>query len=239
LSTAKQPDNFHILYSSQNPNRLHQVNLLLLELNNRKHYILVNSMSRLIANRTKHNAKSFVGNSCLRASSYSADLENHKTYFRTNARQQVYYPNPAKEEVIEFRDVKKMRKLPFYLVCDFESYPVKQDDQHAAAAADATRDRDYHVPSGFACHRITDMEQYRTKPLAYSGEDVMENFLQHLFTESKELNAIMKINMPMKNLTPEQKQSCIFSRNPLFMSTEVYGEQSQMQASQLFEWRVH
>jgi hypothetical protein len=64
-------------------------------------------------------------------------------------------------------------------------------------------------------------------------------FLQHLFTESKEFNAIMKINMPMKNLTPEQKQSYIFNRNPLFMSTEVDGEQSQMQASQLFEWRVH
>jgi hypothetical protein len=87
----------------------------------------------------------------LRASSYSADLENHKTYRRTNARHQVYYPNRADEEeevIIKFRDVKKMRKLPFYLVCDFESYPVKQDDQHAAAA-DATRDRDYHVPSGF------------------------------------------------------------------------------------------
>ena len=133
-------------------------------------------MSRLIANRTKHNEKSFVGNSCLRASSYSADLENHKTYRHTNARQQVYYTNPADEEevIIKFRDVKKMRKLPFYLVCDFESYPVKQDDQHAAAA-DATRYRDYHVPSGFACHRITGMEQYRTKPLAYSGEDVIEN----------------------------------------------------------------
>jgi hypothetical protein len=68
-----------------------------------------------------------------------------------------------------------MRKLPFYLVCDFESYPVKQDDQHAARAV-ATRDRDHHVPSGLACHRITGMEHYRTKPLAYSGEDVMENF---------------------------------------------------------------
>jgi hypothetical protein len=72
------------------------VNLLLLESNNRKHYILVKNMSRLIANRTKHNGNSFVGNSRLRASSYSADLENHKTYRRTNARQQVYYPNPAK-----------------------------------------------------------------------------------------------------------------------------------------------
>jgi hypothetical protein len=61
------------------------------------------------------------------------------------------------------------------------------------------------------------MEQYRTKPMVYSGEDVMENFFQHLFAESKELNAIMKINMPMKNLTPEQKQSYIFSRNLLFM----------------------
>jgi hypothetical protein len=107
-------------------------------------------MSRLIANRTKHNGESFVGNSRLCASSYSADLENHKSYCRTNARQQVNYTNPADEEevIIKFRDVKKMRKLPIYLVSDFESCPVKQDDQHAAAA-DATRDRDYHVPSGF------------------------------------------------------------------------------------------
>jgi hypothetical protein len=97
-----------------------------------------------------------------------------------------------------------MRKLLFYLVCDFESYPVKRNDQHAAAA-DATRDRDYHIPSGFACHRITDMEQYRTKPLAYSGEDVMENFLQHLFTESKDLNAIMQINMPHDELNARAK----------------------------------
>jgi hypothetical protein len=131
LSVAKKPDNFHILYLSQNPNRLHQVNLLLLESNNRKHYVLVKNMSRLIAGRTKHNGKSFVCNSCLHAFRYSAALENHKPYCRTNAPQQVYYPNPAKEEevIVKFRDVKKMHKLPFYLVCDFESFLVKPDDQ--------------------------------------------------------------------------------------------------------------
>jgi hypothetical protein len=69
LSTVEQPDNSHILYSSHNLNRLHQVNLLLLKSNSR-----------------------------LRAFSYSADLEIHKTYCRTNARQQLYYPNPTKEE---------------------------------------------------------------------------------------------------------------------------------------------
>jgi hypothetical protein len=67
LSVAKKPDNFHILYSSQNPNRLHQVSLLLLESNNRKHYVLVKNMSRLIAGRTKHCGESFVCNSCLQA----------------------------------------------------------------------------------------------------------------------------------------------------------------------------
>jgi hypothetical protein len=179
LSVAKKPDKFHILYSSQNPNRLHQVNLLLLDSNSRK---LVKKMSRLIAGRTKHRGASFVRNSCLHAFSCSAALENHKPYCRTNAPQQVYYPNPTTEEevIVKFRDLKKMHKMPFYLVCDFESFLVKPDDQQQQQRVIET-----HVPSGFACYRITDMEQYRTKPMVYSGEDVMENFFQHLILSKR------------------------------------------------------
>jgi hypothetical protein len=44
----------------------------------------------------------------------------------------------------------------------------------------------------------------------------MKNFFQRLLTENKELNAIMKLHMPKKNLTPEQMQSYISAENCWF-----------------------
>jgi len=70
---------FCVEYLSRERQRPHHVNLLLLDdgVTDKRHYILVKDMSRLIAGRTKHNGKSYVCNGCLHPFSRQHVLDKH------------------------------------------------------------------------------------------------------------------------------------------------------------------
>ena len=105
---------------------------------------------------------------------------------------------------VKFTAQKKTFKVPFYLICDLESFLTPTDD-------DDDRDNrntlviDEHKVSGFACYRVTDFDQYRTDPYVYSGERVMEEFYNHVIAESSAIAAIIGATVPMLPLTRQQK----------------------------------
>ena len=70
---------FCVEYCSPERQRPHHVNLLLLDdgATDKRHYILVKDISRLIAGRTKHKEKSYVCNSCLHPFSRQDVLDKH------------------------------------------------------------------------------------------------------------------------------------------------------------------
>jgi len=72
---------------------------------------------------------------------------------------------------------------PFYLVCDFESFlsPTDEDEYYERA----TRLIDEHRVYDFACHRVTEIEQYKTDPVVFSGPDPVSVFYDHVMNESK------------------------------------------------------
>jgi len=83
----------------------------------------------------------------------------------------------------------KQFRLPFYLICDFESFlsPADDNDYHSS-----TRFIDEHRVCGFACHRVTDIVEYQTDPVVYSGPDPMSVFYDHVMSESKIIGEILK-----------------------------------------------
>jgi len=91
---------------------------------------------------------------------------------------------------LKFQAHKKQFRLPFYLVCDFESFltPADKDEYYDRA----TRLIDEHRVCGFARHRVTDIEQYKTDPMVYSGPEPMSVFYDHVLNESKIIGEILK-----------------------------------------------
>ena len=119
------------------------------------------------------------------------------------------YPNPEDKNdcTSKFKAHKKQIKLPFYLVCDFESFltPVDDDDDDVGEHTRGTQVIDEHRVCGFACHRVTDIGEYQTDPVVYSGYDVMSKFYNYVINESKIISEILKKNRDIDDKTEKEK----------------------------------
>ena len=199
---------FCIAYLSRDVGRPHHVNLLLLEeeASSKRHYVLIEDMSRLISHRSKHHGKMFVCNSCLHPFTTSQALDNHIPFCFQQPAQHVVYPDPQNPNdcVLKFTARNKQHPIPFYLVCDLESFlvPRENDDYDEGKSF---RVVDTHTVSGFACYRVTQYEQYQTPPVVYSGPDPMTKFYEHVMTESSLISDIVSKQVSMLSLSPQQK----------------------------------
>jgi hypothetical protein len=198
---------FCIEYLSPERNRDKHVNLLLLENedSSKRHYVWIKNMSRLVAGRTKHNGATHVCDSCLQAFSSERVLTEHMPYCLRHHPQVVKYPDPENEEerTIKYKAHRAQFRIPFYLVCDFESFLVPVEDDYGYRG---TRVIEEHEVSGFACHRVTHFECYQTDPVVYSGPDVMDKFYEHVLRESQIIANIIDDNKKMLPLTLQQQK---------------------------------
>jgi len=196
------------LYVSKERDRRHHVNLFLIEgADNSHHYVWIKNMSLLVYGRTKHVSQTYVCNSCLHPFCKKELLDNHIPNCECHPPQDVRYPNPKNpnECVAEFRNKAARFRLPFYLVCDFESFlsPVHNDDD--VDVVKATNIIDEHRVCGFACHRVIEYPQYQTDPVVYSGPNVMNKFYEHVMNESKVISSILTNDQDMMPLTNGQQ----------------------------------
>jgi len=129
---------FCVEYCSPELGRLHHVNLVLLgeDGTDKRHYICIRNMSRLVGDRTKYKARTYACNECLHPFKRKDLLNNHISNCLRNLPHTVKYPDPQGKEksTIKFTDYKKLFRLPFFLVCDFESFltPIEDDDDKSA-----------------------------------------------------------------------------------------------------------
>jgi len=159
---------FTIEYLSPHKERQHHVNLLLEDPQTGKsHYTWIRDMSRLVSHRTKRDGKTYVCNHCLHPFKTKQAHHNHLSYCQSHPPKQVKYPDPA-DSVLKFKSVQKQHPVPFYLVCDFESFltpsNTADDDEEddVDASSGSIRTIDEHKVSGFCCYRVTSYPQYQT-----------------------------------------------------------------------------
>ena len=154
-------------------------------------------MSALVPHRTKHTEKQQVCNSCLHPLTSQRVLDQHIPYCIQHEPQQVVYPNPQNENecVLKFRSKHKQYPIPFYLVCDFESFltPLEREEEEER---NSMKKLDVHNVSGFCCYRISSEPKYCTPPKVYSGPDPMTEFYDHVMEESRVINKILSRQVP-------------------------------------------
>jgi len=101
--------------------------------------------------------------------------------------------------------ISQKKRLPFYLVCDFEPFLTPLDHDEDVDAVKATNPIDEHNVCGFACHRITEYPEYQTDPVVYSGPQVTDKFYEHVMKESQIISAILADDQDMTPLTDTQQ----------------------------------
>jgi len=168
---------------------------------NTVHYMWIKNMSALVAHRTNHKGATFVCDYCLRPCSSADVLKSHIVYCSRNPPQQVHYPDPNNKDqcTLKFRETYKQFYLPFYLVADFEAFltPTTGDTP--------SRIVNEHTPSGFCVYRVSDITEYNREPFVYSGPDVMNNFYDHIMSESEAISEILDRDCDMLPLTDDEQ----------------------------------
>jgi len=129
-------------------------------------------------------------------------LDEHVPYCIQHEPQQVVYPNPQNEEecVLKFRSTHKQHPLPFYLVCDFESFltPLEREEEKER---NSIKKLDVHSVSGFCCYRISSEAKYCIPPKVWSGPDPMTEFYDHVMEESRVISKIVSHQVPIRPMT--------------------------------------
>jgi len=112
LSIDKHTKSFSVEYLSPHRSRTHHVYLLLLEDESnpsKRHYMYIKNMSALVSHRTKHNAKTYVCNSCLHPFTKPDILDRHIPYCIKHIHRKLFIRTHTmkKDCTLEFRLVHK------------------------------------------------------------------------------------------------------------------------------------
>jgi len=171
-------------------------------------------MSRLVGDRTAHKHATFVCNYCLRPCSSTEILERHVELCQRHPAEATDFPKPE-QSVLKFKATRKQFYLPFYLVRDFDCFPMTIEET-GDGDEPCTKKRkverkvtavDEHVVSGFACKRVSSVPEYETPIYVYSNPDPMTRFFERIMQESKIIGQLMSKNELMLPLTKEDRKN--------------------------------
>ena len=169
------------------------VNLLLLTDGAKRHYVLIKSLSRLIAPRSAHRSQCCPCIYCLHVF-YRADLlADHVPHCKPHGAQRIKMPS-GDDTSIFFKHEDHQLRAPFIIYADFECYTKPIDTSESAANNQRYQE---HEPSSFCCYVVSDHPDYKSTPTVYCGPDVVDRFLQALLNEQLHINATIDCPVPM------------------------------------------
>ena len=175
---------------------------MLITENNRKHYVAIKSLSRLLSSQnTKHKVKEHFCMNCLQGFIEESSRDEHVGYCKNN--ESVRIEMPHKNPVIEYSDGQSQFKVLSIIYADFQSIlePIQGPGNNPSISS--TRGVNVHTPSGwcfyskFAYGKVTNpLQEYR-------GKDCISKFCEHIIAEARHLYESFP-EKPMEPLTKAQ-----------------------------------
>ena len=182
------------------PERQHQINLLLIADEEKKHYCLIKDMSKLLSSQiTKHNGSIHICLRCLNAFQTNEKLEKHKEICQNNE----FIVMPNEETFIEFKNHIRSQKMPFVIYADFESLVEQISGCQPNPEKCFTNQFQKHTPCGF-CYQIKcSFNEKLSKTVEYRMKNEEEDISQ-IFVEMIEDDITRIQNIPPKPLVMTQ-----------------------------------
>ena len=127
------------------------INLMLITESNRKHYVAIKSLSRLLwSQNTKHKGKEYFCMNCVQGFWEEKSRNEHVGYCKDN--ESVRIEMPHKAPIVEYSDGQFQFKVPFIMYADFESIVEPISGPGNDPRILTTRDINVHIPSGWCIH---------------------------------------------------------------------------------------
>ena len=124
------------------------INLMPITGNNRKHYVAIKSLSRLLSRQnTRHKGKKNFCMNCLQGFNEESSRDMHLDYCINN--ESVKVEMPHKKPIVQYSDGQFQFKAPFIMYADFESIlePIQGPENNLKISS--MRGINSHVPSGW------------------------------------------------------------------------------------------
>ena len=168
------------------------VNLLLISDEEKRHYCLIKSMSRLLSSQssTDEHVLHYCPR-CLNHFTTQEKLATHKEY--CSAHEAVKIEMPGEGTTLKFKNYNRSMRVPFAVYADFESFIKPIDTCGPNPENSYTKQYQKHTPSSF-CYYIKcfDDEVYSQNPVTYTAstenEDVAQIFVNMLEEDVKSIH---------------------------------------------------
>ena len=167
------------------------VNLLLISDEEKQHYCLIKSMSRLLSSQTsKRNGVQYYCMRCLNPFHSQESLDKHLEY--CNAYEAVKTEMPEKGATLKFKNYNRSMRVPFIVYADFESFIKPIDTCEPNPKNSYTKQYQKHTPSSFGYYiKCFDDEIYPPNLVTYTAstgnEDVAQIFVNMLEEDVKSI----------------------------------------------------
>ena len=177
-------------------------NLMLITENNRKHYVGIKSLSRLLSSQnTKHKEKQYFCMNCLQGFSEEHSRDEHIGYCKDN--ELVRIEMPHKRPIVEYSDGQFQFKVPFIMYADFESILEPISGPANNPRISSRRGVNIHTPSGWCIRSEFAYREVKDPLKLYRGKDCVRKFCEHVIEEAHRLYRSFQ-EKPMEPLTKEQ-----------------------------------
>ena len=177
------------------------IDLLLISNEEKQHYCLVNSLSRLISNKlTKHCGSVKICRSCLNHFPNKKQLKIHEEYCFKNETVKIEMPKEGSS--ISFNHHNRSIKVPFVFYADFEAFTEVVSTYEPNDKFSFTEQYQKHQPSGF-CYKCVGFNT--KKSVLYRGENVPQKFVEMLEREIKTIYKEFDFSKKMAPLTKKEQ----------------------------------
>ena len=174
-----------------------KVDLLLLSMNGKKHYCLINDISRLLREQGGFSNKRYYCRFCLHGFTTNKLLDNHIELCKMQSPQKVVLPT-LENRCLEFKNYHKQDKIKFVIYCDFESILTAFDSCEPNPNKSYTINTHKHVPCAYSYVVTSSIAGYTKPPVTYRGKDVIEHFITSLIKEENEILDVLYRYKPIE-----------------------------------------
>ena len=173
--------------------------MLIME-SNRKHYVAIKSLSRLLSSQnTKHNGKEYFCTNCLQGLWEECSRDEHVGYCKNN--ESVRIEMPLKRPTVEYSDGQFQFKVPFIMYTDFESILKPTQGPENNPRISATRGINVHTPCGWCVQSEFAYGEVKDPLKLYRGKDCVRKFCDHIIGEAR----CLYHSFPKKPMEPLMK----------------------------------
>ena len=177
-------------------------NLMLITDQNRKHYVVIKSLKRLLSRQnSKHKESQHFCTNCSQGIAEQRSRDEHYEYCQSNEAVRIEMPNS--KPIVQYSDGQYQFKVPFMMYADFESILEAVQGASNNPNVSSTRGVNIHTLFGWCVYSKFSYGEV-TNPLAqYRGSDCVEKFCKHIISEAKRpYNSFSE--KPMEPLTKSQ-----------------------------------